>query len=152
MVPFPRINSILLSYSPIVQPSQGYSFKMSVAQLTPQVLQPANILAKCDPALGKYIAMTLNYRGDVRSKDISATISTLKTKKSICFVDWAPTSFKLGIERSPPVYLPRSKMAALPKSCCAIFNNTVVSHLYGRLAHKFDLLHSKQASLHSYIN
>ena len=65
--------------------------------MTEQALQPANLLAKCDPALGKYIAMTLNYRGDVRSKDISAAIGSIKTKRSIHFVDWAPTGFKLGI-------------------------------------------------------
>lgn len=120
--------------------------------MTEQALQPANILAKCDPALGKYLAMTLNYRGDVRSKDISAAIGTVKTRRSILFVDWATTGFRLGIERSPPVYLPRSGMAALPISCCAIFNTSVVSHLFGRLAHKFDLLHSKQAFVHSYTS
>jgi tubulin alpha len=30
-------------------------------------------------------------------KDISAAIATIKTKKTIRFVDWCPTGFKVGI-------------------------------------------------------
>ena len=65
--------------------------------MTEQALQPANILARCDPALGKYLAITLNYRGDVRSKDISAAFGVIKTRRSIRFVDWSPSGFRLGI-------------------------------------------------------
>lgn len=120
--------------------------------MTEQALQPANMMTKCDPSLGMYVSMILNYRGDVRPKDISAAIGYMKTKRSIRFVDWTPTGFRLGIERSPSVYLPRSDMAALPISCCAISNSTAISHMFGRLAHKFDLLYSKQAFLHSYTS
>jgi len=37
------------------------------------------------------------YRGDVVPKDVNAAIATIKTKRSIQFVDWCPTGFKVGI-------------------------------------------------------
>lgn len=43
-------------------------------------------------------------------------------------------------------------MAALPMSCSAINNSTVISHFFGRLAHKFDLLHVKQAFVQAYTS
>ena len=36
------------------------------------------------------------YRGDVVPKDVNAAISVIKTKRSIQFVDWCPTGFKVN--------------------------------------------------------
>ena len=47
--------------------------------------------------ISKYIACCLMYRGDVVPKDVNAAIATLKTKKTVRFVDWVPTGFKCGI-------------------------------------------------------
>ena len=44
------------------------------------------------------------YRGDVVPKDVNAAVATIKTKRTIQFVDWAPTGFKCGINYQ---YLPR---------------------------------------------
>jgi hypothetical protein len=35
------------------------------------------------------------YRGDVVPKDVNASIATIKTKRTIQFVDWCPTGFKV---------------------------------------------------------
>lgn len=35
-------------------------------------------------------------RGDVVPKDVNAAIATIKTKRTIQFVDWCPTGFKVG--------------------------------------------------------
>ena len=50
---------------------------------------------KCDPRHGKYMSCCLLFRGDVVPKDVNAAISTIKTKRSIQFVDWCPTGFKV---------------------------------------------------------
>jgi len=31
------------------------------------------------------------YRGDVVPKDVNASVATIKTKRTIQFVDWSPT-------------------------------------------------------------
>ena len=48
-------------------------------------------MVKCDPRGGKYMACCLLYRGDVVPKDVNAAIATIKTRRTIQFVDWCPT-------------------------------------------------------------
>merc|ERR1719469_1410434 len=64
------------------------------------------MMAKCDPRHGKYMACCLMYRGDVVPKDVNAAVATIKTKRTIQFVDWCHTGFKVGINYQPPLALP----------------------------------------------
>ena len=41
------------------------------------------------------MACCLLYRGDVVPKDVNAAIAQIKTKRTIQFVDWCPTGFKV---------------------------------------------------------
>ena len=52
-------------------------------------------MVKCDPRHGKYMACCMLYRGDVVPKDVNAAIATIKSKRSVQFVDWCPTGFKV---------------------------------------------------------
>jgi tubulin alpha len=45
------------------------------------------MMTKCDPRHGKYMACCLMYRGDVVPKDVNAAVATIKTKRTIQFVD-----------------------------------------------------------------
>ena len=45
-------------------------------------------------------------RGDVVPKDVNAAIASIKTKRTIQFVDWCPTGFKVGINYQPPTVVP----------------------------------------------
>jgi hypothetical protein len=42
------------------------------------------------------VACCLLYRGDVVPKDVQAAVASIKTKRTIQFVDWCPTGFKVG--------------------------------------------------------
>lgn len=57
------------------------------------------------------MAVCLLYRGDVVPKDVNAAIATIKTKRSIQFVDWCPTGFKVGINYQPPTVVPGGDLA-----------------------------------------
>lgn len=50
-----------------------------------------------DPRTGAYTSCCLLYRGDVSANDVNRTIASLKGAKSIRFVTWAPTGFKVHI-------------------------------------------------------
>ena len=63
------------------------------------------------PRHGKYMACCLLYRGDVVPKDVNAAIATIKTKRTIQFVDWCPTGFKVGT-----VYLPLNVIVIISRS------------------------------------
>jgi tubulin alpha len=74
LVPFPRANFMLCSYAPIVPAEKTYHENMSVNDLSSSVFEPSNMMAKCDPRQGKYLACSLMYRGDVVPKDVSTAI------------------------------------------------------------------------------
>ena len=63
--------------------------------ITKACFEAENQMVKCDPKNGKYMAVCLLYRGDVVPKDVNAAIANVKTQKSIQFVDWCPTGFKV---------------------------------------------------------
>merc|ERR1719246_232670 len=57
------------------------------------------------------MACCLMYRGDVVPKDVNAAVATIKTKRTIQFVDWCPTGFKCGINYQPPTVVPGGDLA-----------------------------------------
>merc|ERR1712115_228444 len=81
-------------------------------------------MVKCDPRHGKYMACCLLYRGDVVPKDVNAAIATIKTKRSIQFVDWCPTGFKVGINYQPPTIVPGGDLAKISRAVCMLSNTT----------------------------
>ena len=50
----------------------------------------------CDPRNGKYMAVCMLYRGDVVPKDVNAAIAMIKKEKTVQFVEWSPTGFKVS--------------------------------------------------------
>ena len=95
LVPYPRIHFMLSSYAPVISAEKAYHEQLSVAEITNSAFEPSSMMAKCDPRHGKYMACCLMYRGDVVPKDVNAAVATIKTKRTIQFVDWCPTGFNL---------------------------------------------------------
>ncbi|VDO49959.1 unnamed protein product [Haemonchus placei] len=110
-----------------------------------------NEMVKCDPRHGKYMAVCLLFRGDVVPKDVNAAIATIKTKRSIQFVDWCPTGFKVGINYQPPTVVPGGDLAKVPRAVCMLSNTTAIAEAWARLDHKFDLMYAKRAFVHWYV-
>merc|ERR1712061_393253 len=82
------------------------------------------------------MACCLLYRGDVVPKDVNAAIATIKTKRSIQFVDWCPTGFKVGINYQPPTVIPGGDLAKTPRAVCMLSNTTAIAEAWARLDHK----------------
>ena len=91
------------------------------------------------------------YRGDVVPKDVNAAIATIKTKRTIQFVDWCPTGFKVGINYQPPTVVPGGDLAKVMRAVCMISNTTAIAEVFSRLDHKFDLMYAKRAFVHWYV-
>ena len=100
-------------------------------------------MVKCDPRHGKYMACCLLYRGDVVPKDVNAAIATIKSKRSVQFVDWCPTGFKVGINYQPPTVIPGGDLAKVQRAVCMLSNTTAIAEAWARLDHKFDLMYAK---------
>ncbi|CAG5123849.1 unnamed protein product, partial [Candidula unifasciata] len=106
LVPFPRIHFPLVSYAPVISAEKAYHESLTVGQLTNACFEPSNQMISVDPRRGKYMACTILYRGDVVPGDVNSAISAIKSKRSIQFVDWCPTGFKVGINYQPPTTVP----------------------------------------------
>ncbi|KAF1376069.1 tubulin alpha-1B chain-like [Sander lucioperca] len=151
LVPYPRIHFPLATYAPVISAEKAYHEQLSVAEITNACFEPANQLVKCDPRHGKYMACCLLYRGDVVPKDVNAAIATIKTKRSIQFVDWCPTGFKVGINYQPPTVVPGGDLAKVQRAVCMLSNTTAIAEAWARLDHKFDLMYAKRAFVHWYV-
>ena len=79
----------------IISADKAYHEQLTVAEIASSCFEPASQMVKCDPRHGKYMACCMLFRGDVVPKDVNAAIANLKTKRTIQFVDWCPTGFKV---------------------------------------------------------
>ncbi|GAB4839083.1 hypothetical protein Ancab_028611 [Ancistrocladus abbreviatus] len=91
------------------------------------VLTFYRMMGKCDPRHGKYMACYLMYHGDVVPKDVNAAVASIKTKRTIQFVDWCPTGFKSRINYQPPTVVPGGDLAKVQRVVCMISNSTSVT-------------------------
>jgi tubulin alpha len=142
---------MLTSYAPVISAEKAYHEQLSVAEITNAVFEPAAMYTKCDPSHGKYMAVCLMYRGDVVPKDVNASVATIKTKRTIQFVDWCPTGYKCGINYQPPTVVPGGDLAKVMRAVAMMSNSTAIAELYSRIDHKFDLMYAKRAFVHWYV-
>ncbi|KAH0809151.1 hypothetical protein GEV33_013639 [Tenebrio molitor] len=151
LVPYPRIHFPLATYAPVISAEKAYHEQLTVSEITNACFEPANQMVKCDPRHGKYMACCMLYRGDVVPKDVNAAIATIKTKRTIQFVDWCPTGFKVGINYQPPTVVPGGDLAKVQRAVCMLSNTTAIAEAWARLDHKFDLMYAKRAFVHWYV-
>ena len=90
-----RIHFPLVTYAPVLSVDKANHESMTVADITTACFEPSNQMVKCDPRHGKYMACCLLYRGDVVPKDVNSAIAAIKNKRTVQFVDWCPTGFKV---------------------------------------------------------
>jgi tubulin alpha len=151
LVPYPRIHFPLCSYAPVISAEKAYHEQLSVSDITNSCFEPQNQMVKCDPRKGKYMSVCLLYRGDVVPKEVNLAIGNIKTKRTVQFVDWCPTGFKVGINYQPPTIVPGGDLAKAQRAVCMLSNTTAIQSAWNRLDHKFDLMYSKRAFVHWYV-
>jgi len=151
LVPFPRIHFPLINYAPILSADKASHAQHNVLELTTSCFDSSNQFVVCDPRNGKYMSCVMLYRGDVVPKDVNSTITAIKSKKHIQFVDWCPTGFKVGINNQPPTVIPGGDLAKVPRAVTMLSNTTAIAEAWLRLGHKFDLMYQKRAFVHWYV-
>ncbi|KAM3173214.1 hypothetical protein ACTXT7_012949 [Hymenolepis weldensis] len=151
LVPYPRIHFPLVSYAPIISVDKAYHEQLTVNEITNACFEPANQMVKCDPRHGKYMACCLLYCGDVIPKDANAAIAILKARRTVQFVDWCPTGFKIGINHQPPTSVPGGDLAKVQRAVCMLGNTTAIAEPLTRLDRKFDLMYAKRAFVHWFV-
>merc|ERR1712025_884062 len=145
LVPFPRLHFMTNSLAPVIAKDKAGNESFSVQDVTDQAVNPTYFLVKYpdfDTAEDKYMAVTLLYRGNIKSKD----------NNKLTFVDWCPTGYKVGLNDEPPALVKEDDVASTPVNCSMIGNNVAVSRVFSqRVVAKFDLMYSQRAFVHWYV-
>merc|ERR1712098_639617 len=110
---------------------------------------PNNMMVKCDPSQGHYMASCVMYRGAINHTDVTQAIEAVKQRNK--FVNWCPVGVKVGINSKPMVKIPGDRILEAPSSACLIGNNTAITDVFTRINKKYDMMYEKRAFLHWYI-
>ncbi|XP_014261806.1 tubulin alpha-8 chain-like [Cimex lectularius] len=151
LVPYPRIHFPVMSYAPINSVQTHGHESLSVADITNKCFDTSSRMLQCENEAGRYMSCCLLYRGDVAPKDVNAAVSAIKEKKSIKFVQWSPTGFKIGINDSPPAVVPDGDLARSTRAVCMLCNTTAVKEAWTNLNIKYHLMLDKKAFFHWYL-
>merc|ERR1712130_853746 len=155
LVPFPRLHFHISAMAPVTTEKKKETTRNDIKSITEQCFAAQNFFVKIadfDAEEDKYMACSVNYRGNVRAKKANATVQWMKTNKKVCFVEWVPTGFKVGLNAIPAAQVENDELALFERNVVAIGNNTAVSRVFSeRISKKYDMMYSQRAFVHWYV-
>jgi len=155
LVPFPRLHFMTTSLAPVTSKDKTDREAHDCRRITDDCLQSQNFLVKYpdfDVVEDKYMAISLNYRGQVMSQEANGTVQWVKQQGKVSFVEWCPTGFKIGLNNQPPAAVEGDDMAVAARTAVMIGNNIAVNRVFSeRLSKKYDMMYSQRAYVHWYV-
>jgi tubulin alpha len=156
LVPFPRLHFMTTALAPVISAKKKDHEAAGVQNITDHVFQPINMLVKYadfDPVEDKYMAISLNYRGKIKSKEANSAVQWLKQNNKVTFVEWCPTGFKIGLNEVPAKKIGEEDLlAACERNVTMIGNNVAVSRVFTeRITKKYDMMYAQRAFVHWYV-
>merc|ERR1712226_633314 len=155
LVPFPRLHFMTTSLAPVISKDKAGHEAHDCRRITDDCLQATSFLVKYsdfDVVEDKYMAISLNYRGEIKSKVANATVQWVKTQGKVSFVEWCPTGFKIGLNNVPAATVEDDVMAPAVRNATMIGNNIAVNRVFTeRLSKKYDMMYSQRAYVHWYV-
>merc|ERR1712217_878832 len=152
LVPFPRLHFMITSMAPVITKKKKETAKNDIQGITEECFSARNFFTKIadfDAEEDKYMAISVNYRGDVKAKKANATVQWLKTNKKVTFVEWCPTGFKVGLNEQPAAQVENDELASFERNVVSIGNNTAISRVFSeRISKKYDMMYSQRAFVH----
>jgi len=132
LLPFPRINSIISSFSPLKRKKDGREY--SITEMTLEAFHNSNIMTQCLMTRGPLLSSVLNYQGNVSSFEVQEALKnyyfTRQTRDRFC--KWVPTNYKIGICYQPPIREEKSIIPQISTSLSLLLNATSVYDCYYR--------------------
>jgi len=154
LVPFPRLHFMTSSYAPLTQMGKDISDN-SVWELLDTAFMSKNFNVKYtdfDATEDKYMAISVNFRGAVTSKEANSNIQKLKKNQKVSFVEWMPTGFKVGLNKVTCAEVTDDVVKYSKRTCAMIGNNVAVNRVFvDRLSKKYDMMYSQRAYVHWYV-
>merc|ERR1712226_392689 len=155
LVPFPRLHFMTTSLAPVISEKKKERETNDCWTITEQCLDAKNFLVRYidfDPIEDKYMAISLNYRGTIRSKAANETVQKIKKANKVSFVEWMPTGFKIGLNEQPASRMEGDALAYASNNAVMIGNNIAINRVFSdRLSKKYDMMYSQRAYVHWYV-
>merc|ERR1712176_1355687 len=155
LVPFPRLHFMTTSLAPVLNPKKKERETNDCWSITESCLASKNFLVRYtdfDPVEDKYMAISLNYRGSIKSKAANETVQKIKKANKVSFVEWMPTGFKIGLNEQPASRMDGDALAYASNNAVMIGNNIAINRVFSdRLSKKYDMMYSQRAYVHWYV-
>eukprot|EP00357_Protocruzia_adherens_P011918 CAMPEP_0115016858 /NCGR_PEP_ID=MMETSP0216-20121206/27727_1 /TAXON_ID=223996 /ORGANISM="Protocruzia adherens, Strain Boccale" /LENGTH=453 /DNA_ID=CAMNT_0002387475 /DNA_START=74 /DNA_END=1435 /DNA_ORIENTATION=+ len=151
LIPYPKIHFMTSSLAPLISSEKSFYEAFTVPQITKSVFDKTSLMVDTSLSAGKFMACSLMYRGDVVPNQVYNSLNEIKESRTIEFVDWVKTGFKVGLNLQAPMIASGSAIGASPRGVTLISNSTAIRHTFARVNHKFDLLFSKSAFVHWFV-
>ena len=151
LVPFKSLHYATCANAPLLTQDRANYEKTTVKEVTLACFEPQSQMMKYDPRKGKYMACCMLYRGDVVPKEVNEALSVMKAKRTIQFVDWCPTQFKVGINYQAPATVPDGDLAKTQRACTMALNTTASLDQFANVGKLFDILYCQRAFLHWHV-
>jgi len=154
LVPFPRLHFMTSSYSPVKHVKNDIK-ENNVWDVLDAAFNYKNFNVKFndfDVTEDKYMAISVNFRGEVTSKEANSNIQKLKKNQKVSFVEWMPTGFKVGLNAITCASVDKDVVKYSKRTCAMIGNNVAVNRVFvDRLSKKYDMMYSQRAYVHWYV-
>merc|ERR1711968_70876 len=142
LIPFPRLHFFNISFAPLVDEASASQTKLDCKSVTEAMFDPKMMMMAPDVREGKYLTVSVQYRGNLSSKDVDEQVLNMQMKNSGYFVEWIPNNVK-------------SSMCNIPNAgyntCGTLMGNcTAMKLLFTRILDQFSQLYSVKAYLHWY--
>lgn len=143
LVPFPRFIFLLSSFAPLINRQAINHTKLNLHSTMKQVLNSHNVMIKCDPRDGKYIAASMLYRGHVSIYDIENEVVNFQNKNAQVFVDWIPSNIKISLCDIPP--------RGMNMSIGFVGNSTAFEGSLNIITNNYSFMFRRRAFIHWYF-
>jgi len=140
LVPFPRLQYILASFSPLHPTRDERTRPRHLKQMFSDTFSATHQLMRVEPRNGTVLACAMLMRGDVPVSDVTANIDRLQSQLKMIY--WNREGFKIGLCSTPPV--------GHSKSLLCLSNNSCISLRFKQLQEKFSQLYHRKAMVHHY--
>lgn len=143
LIPFPRFIFLMNSFAPLVNRQAINHTNSNLHSVMKQVLDSHNVMIKCDPKKGKYIAASTIYRGHISIYDIENEVMNFQNKNTEFFVDWIPSNIKICLCDIPP--------RGMNMSVSFIGNSTAFEATLTNITANYASMYRRRAFIHWYF-
>jgi len=144
LIPFERNHFFLISQAPLAHPEARKKTRCSIKNVTRDCWDPKQFFCKINPDDGKFLALSINFRGrDISTDDVDKNLANLDVSEIDSFVEWIPNHMTYSIADVPPDTSIRSSTL--------IGNTTAVKNMFEIFRKRFHQTFKRRGFINQYI-